>query len=528
MGRSMSEASVDALPAGVHVGASIFDPASKLYFQVTRRGNELFESVYGSNPAGEETFRHTEKIAYFLGSGVNGVACLIRKGNFLFQAPVAFYTKTHSWDLSPGYKGHDIGFSRAISARCITCHSGLPQPVPDREGLYKDPPFKELAIGCENCHGPGQLHMAARMKGEPVSGDVDPTIVNPGKLPTWLATNICMYCHEDGDAQVLRPGKSFLDVRPGVPLDDVVALFKLRPARGSAAGSELLDRYGELLASKCFYSSGGRLGCVTCHDPHTRLAPAEAVAFYRAKCLSCHTDKSCGLPLQTRLSQNPADDCAVCHMLKQDVSIPHSSVTNHRIVATRGEPYPEFLFQPQTSGAGDLIHLDAVPVTENVAPAPLMLLQAYRQVLFSTREPKYMEDYLATLGQLATTQPDDPAVLSALAFKAALGRKPAGMEDAIEFLKKAVALGTTDPVDYSVLGELLLARHRPTDAIGVLRAGLSLDPIYIPYYELLANSYMKTGDVEHAGEIINQGLQQFPENHVLRELQEKIKEGGRP
>jgi predicted Zn-dependent protease len=102
------------------------------------------------------------------------------------------------------------------------------------------------------------------------------------------------------------------------------------------------------------------------------------------------------------------------------------------------------------------------------------------------------------------------------------------MEDAIEFLKKAVALGTTDPVDYSVLGELLLARHRPTDAIGVLRAGLSLDPIYIPYYELLANSYMKTGDVEHAGEIINQGLQQFPENHVLRELQEKIKEGGRP
>ncbi len=528
MGRSMAEANGDALLALARSRASIFDPGSNLYFQVTRRGRELFESVYGSSAAGAETFRHTEKIEYSLGSGVNGIACLIRKGNFLFQAPVAFYTKAHTWGLSPGYKGHDTGFSRAITARCITCHSGLPQPVPNRDGLYRDPPFKELAIACESCHGPGQLHVEARMKGEPVSGDVDPTIVNPAKLPTWLASNVCMYCHEDGDAQVLKPGKSFLDVRPGLPLDNVVALFKLRPAPGSAATSELLDRYGELMASKCYYSSGGRLGCVTCHDPHTKLAPEESVAFYRAKCLSCHTDKSCGLPLKTRLGQSPANDCAGCHMLKQDVSIPHSSVTNHRIVATRGEPYPEFLFREATPGAGDLIHLDAVPGAENVAPAPLTLLQAYRQVLFSTREPKYMEDYLAILAHFAGAQPADPAVLSALAFQAALGRKPAGMDEAIEFLKKAVALGTTDPVDYSVLGELLVARGRPSDAIGVLRAGLSLDPIYIPYYELLANAYMKTGDVKHAGEIINQGVQQFPESHVLRELQEKVREGGGP
>jgi hypothetical protein len=446
----------------------------------------------------------------------------------LFEAPVAFYTKTQAWDLAPGYRGHDTGFSRAISARCITCHSGRPQPVAGREEYYQDPPFQELAIGCENCHGPGQLHVQARTQGEAVSGSIDDTIVNPAKLPVWLASNICMYCHEDGDAQVLKPGKSFLDVRPGIPLDNVVALFKLRPVKGSAVTSELLDRYGELMASRCYYSSEGRLGCVTCHDPHRKLPPQEAVAFYRAKCLSCHTDKSCGIPLPARLAENPHNDCAGCHMLKQDVRIPHSSITNHRIVTKRDEPYPDFLLRPATPGAGDLIHLDPVPDTENAAVAPLTLLQAYRQVLISTRDPKYMQDYLATLDHLASAQPDDPAILSARAFRAALGREPAGMDEGIQLLQQALAQGTTDPVDYTLLAELLAARHRASEAIAVLQTGLRLDPIYIPYYELLATSYLKLGNLEHAGKVIKQGLQQFPESRVLRELQEKLREGGGP
>jgi hypothetical protein len=528
MGRSFAEASATSLPNGVPSRFETLDPGSNLYFQVSRRGQGLFQTVYGSDATGKETFRRTEKIEYSMGSGVNGIGYLIRKGNFLFQAPLAYYTKTNGWGLAPGYRGHDVGFSRAINARCITCHSGRPQPVANRNGFYKDPPFQELSIGCENCHGPGQLHVEARTKGDPVSGSIDPTIVNPVKLPMWLASNICMYCHEDGDAQVLKPGKSFVDVRPGVPLDDVVALLKLRPAPGAAVKSELLDRYGEMMSSKCYHSSGGRLGCITCHEPHSAPPRQEAVAFYRSKCLSCHTDRSCGLPLAARLRENPGNDCAGCHMLKQDVHLPHSSITNHRIVATPGEPYPDFMFSPATSGRPDLIHLNAIPGAENASLSPLTLLQGYRQIMFSTRDPKYMENYLGVLDQLATPQPGDPAVLSALALKASLDRKPAGMDQAIQLLRQAIALGSTDPVDYSLLAQLLASRHRSSEAIPVLQAGLSLDPYYIPYYELLAKTYINMGNLGQAGEVTKQGLEQFPESHVLRELRGKVRKDARP
>ena len=146
MGRSFAEASATSLPNGVPSRFETLDPGSNLYFQVSRRGQGLFQTVYGSDATGKETFRRTEKIEYSMGSGVNGIGYLIRKGNFLFQAPLAYYTKTNGWGLAPGYRGHDVGFSRAINARCITCHSGRPQPVANRNGFYKDPPFQELSI----------------------------------------------------------------------------------------------------------------------------------------------------------------------------------------------------------------------------------------------------------------------------------------------------------------------------------------------------------------------------------------------
>lgn len=524
MGRSMS---LPINSANLYPIASspVFDGASHLYYQVTRKGMNIYQSVYGLGDDGEETFRHTERLAFAIGSGVNAVGFIVRRGDYLFQAPLAFYEKTRTWDLAPGYRGHDIGFSRAISTRCIACHSGIPQPISGRTGLFSSTPFQELAIGCENCHGPGQLHVKAHQSGEQVSPNEDRTIVNPAALPTWLASNICMSCHEDGDAQVLKPGKDFLDIRPGIPLDDVVALFKLRPTSGSAPQSELLDRNGEMISSKCYDSSGGRLNCLTCHEPHHEPPPQEAAAYYRDKCLSCHTDQSCGLPLKIRREGMPPNDCVGCHMLKQDLRLPHSSITNHRIVVTRDEPTPEFLIRPVASGPPGLIHLDAIVGAENAPPSLITLLQAYRQVALSTKNPNYVEHYLTVLDRLAITQPDNPVVLSALAQRAALGGTPGGMDKAIQFLNQALASGSNDQGDHLLLGELLASRHRPSEAIVVLRGSLLLYPYYVPYCRLLADSYISIGDLGRAREVIKQGLQQSPESRILREFQEKLGEG---
>ena len=78
----------------------------------------------------------------------------------------------------------------------------------------------ELAIGCENCHGPGQSHVAAAQMGSPLG-----SITNPAKLSSWLADNICMSCHQTGDARVLQSGKIYRDFRPGTELDDTLSIF---------------------------------------------------------------------------------------------------------------------------------------------------------------------------------------------------------------------------------------------------------------------------------------------------------------
>ena len=110
-----------------------------------------------------------------VGTGANGFSYLVQRGDYLFQAPLSFYSKNGSWDLSPA---HELGFDRPIVTGCIVCHSGQPQPVANRNGLYRHP-FKELAIGCERCHGPGQLHVEAHTKGTPQGSGADRSIVNP-------------------------------------------------------------------------------------------------------------------------------------------------------------------------------------------------------------------------------------------------------------------------------------------------------------------------------------------------------------
>jgi hypothetical protein len=61
-------------------------------------------------------------------------------------------------------------------------------------------------------------------------------IVNPARLTPYLADNICMACHQTRDVRVLKPGKTYQDIRPGYPLDTLSILMIPRtrgiPLRG--------------------------------------------------------------------------------------------------------------------------------------------------------------------------------------------------------------------------------------------------------------------------------------------------------
>jgi len=251
MGRSMALPSQTPQLDNASVPITIFEKKLNRHFKVFRQGNDIYESEYGLLAEGTQTFNHTEKIDFVIGAGRVGFTYVVRRGNYLFEAPVSFYSKTGTWELSPGYDSQDYGFARPILPECAACHSGLPQPVPNRDGEYRDPPFRELSIGCENCHGPGALHVEERVKGLLLAGDLDSSIVNPAKLPPWLADNVCMSCHQGGDARILQPGKKFGDFRPGMPLDNALAIFKIPLSRERLVESPLLDHYSSMFLSKC-------------------------------------------------------------------------------------------------------------------------------------------------------------------------------------------------------------------------------------------------------------------------------------
>ena len=345
------------------------------------------------------------------------------------------------------------------------------------------------------------------------------SIVNPAKLKPWLADNICMSCHQTGDAMVLRPGKDYRDFKPGMPLDDTLAIFMVPPRRDSPQ-TDLLEHYFSMALSKCYRSSGGRLSCITCHDPHVEPPKQEAPAEFRAKCLECHNEKSCALPVAVRQHKTPPDDCAGCHMPKRQVqTIAHTVLTNHRIVAQAEEPYPDAAFHMASPQTPDLVHLTAIPGKQDEPISSLLLLQAYEQLM--TPNPEYRGRYFALAKQLESTNPTNVDVLEALA---ALALEQKDDARAIEYFSGAVKNGSTSPQSYEQLATLLVRAKRFSEALNVLESGIKLLPYDATLYRLLGISYLSLGKNEEARGLLRQAVQTFPQDRALRQLQKDSEE----
>jgi hypothetical protein len=514
MGRSMSEITF-ALLEKIPTSASVTDDRLHRHLNIHTDSGKLYQSEYATGEDGKEMFRETREVNWIIGSGANGFGALLKRGDFLFEAPLSFYSKTQSWALSPGYEFGDYGFNRPILPGCITCHSGQPQAVLNGSGRFLDPPFRELAIGCENCHGPGKAHVREMQEGDSTTGNSGAThsIVNPAKLEPWLADNICMSCHQTGDAMVLKPGKDYRDFKPGAPLDDTLAIFMVPPRRDSPQ-TDLLEHYFSMILSKCYRSSGGHLGCITCHDPHVEPAKQEAPAYYRAKCLSCHNEKSCALPIAIRQRKTPADDCAGCHMPKRDVqTIAHAVLTNHRIVAQAEEPYPDAAFHMTSPQLPDLVHLTRIPGKRDEAISPILRLEAYSQLM--TPNPEYRGRYFALAKQLEPRNPANVQVLEALA---ALSQEQKDDPSTIRYLESAVQNGTASPETYEQLGSLLARAQRYREAVDVLDRAVKLLPYDALLYRLLGASYLSLHKNAEARALLEQGVQIFPQDQTLSKL----------
>jgi hypothetical protein len=542
MGHSLTRVTPDYLKT-LPLPASFYDPKLNHHYEVRAENNKLYQTEYQTDAgpnAGNEIFRNTKEIEWIVGTGENGFGALLRRGDYLFQAPLSYYSKAAEWNLSPGYQNGDYGFNRIIQPGCIYCHSGRPQPVAGYSGKYAEPPFTQTSVGCENCHGPGSAHVQAMGEGQETSSGpkasagkaADPTIVNPERLTSQLADDICMSCHQAGDTRVLQPGKTYQDFRPGQPLDKTVAVFQIPPTREHPPDSDHVEHYYSMSLSKCYRAThdgaaaslpaSKQLRCISCHDPHVEPTKAEAPAYFNAKCMSCHTTASCTAPKAARQATTPADNCVGCHMPKRDIRvISHSSATNHRIIASPDEPFPDVTFEQTTAAMPDLIELNAIGQRgSNATPPPALIrLQAYAN-LEATR-PQFHAAWLKTLTELETADTENAITQAALGHRDLQNHS---FGSAIDHLQHALRLDPLQPNVYVDLSEAQDQSGLTEDSIASARKAVELDPFVGVLQKTLVYRLIQGKHYEEAQALMEKYLGNFPEDDQMRKMLAMVKE----
>ncbi len=304
--------------------------ASGLEYTVERRGETLWHREAMPRSDKSPAVQLLAETSFAIGSGQQGQSFLVDRDGRYYQSPISWYVHDKAWNLSPGFEKHNQHFGRVIAQECLFCHCNEAHVEADTINHFEPKSAHLEPIGCERCHGPGELHIAAHENGS-VGDGVDRTIVNPRHLTPQPREAVCEQCHLQGEARIVHEGVSPWDFRPGLPLDQFVSVF-VPPATG-AGSRKAVSHVEQMHQSHCFQASGGKMGCIICHDPHVLPSPRKRESWYRGRCLQCHTEKSCSLSQEERHQQSEADSCIECHMPRGDSSnIAHTSITDHRIV----------------------------------------------------------------------------------------------------------------------------------------------------------------------------------------------------
>ncbi len=266
---------------------------------------------------------------------------------------------------------------RAVwNTSCIKCHATFGQPGLDEAGI-PDTKVAELGIACEACHGPGAAHVLAnsnpaRRYALHLSGQDDPTIINPGKLSAERSSEICGQCHSvlaitpDRYAKWrkvgydYRPGDSLHDTRPPVrrpPGDEGLSpqeVFRYDLVAWFDGCMRVPREYSNFLNSPCYQ---GELSCLSCHsmhggDPNGQLRPD---LTDDEACLQCHE------ALRERVAEHThhpiestGSSCDNCHMPHTTYAL-FKAIRSHTIGASPSLGESVFGRRPN---ACNLCHLD--------------------------------------------------------------------------------------------------------------------------------------------------------------------------
>mgnify|MGYP002021117507 FL=1 len=191
----------------------------------------------------------------------------------------------------------------------------------------------EWNVGCEACHGPGSVHNLSQTAN---------TIVNPARLDSVLADDICIQCHSQGQPKENPIDGRYYDWPVGfAPGNRLSEFWELE---GPHLGEETFTHWPEGSAHKNrmqgndyvqsqMYVKG--VTCYGCHDVHGTDHEADLLAPGNDVCLSCHGPQLQAGPRGsvTYHTQHEADGdgsvCVACHMPEIARTIGDVNVRSH-------------------------------------------------------------------------------------------------------------------------------------------------------------------------------------------------------
>ncbi|HVP39599.1 MAG TPA: DmsE family decaheme c-type cytochrome [Candidatus Saccharimonadales bacterium] len=170
-------------------------------------------------------------------------------------------------------------------------------------------------VGCESCHGPGSLHVAAGGNAD------DPGFKSIRNLKTMKAADasaVCRTCHTGGEQFYWDHG---VHARNDVACVDCHTIHHSKPGKTSALlpNPDInqvclrchTDRRAQMARSAHMPLREGGMSCVDCHNPHGSPAPKQLrAASVNDLCYTCHADKRGPM-----LWEHPPvrENCLNCH-----------------------------------------------------------------------------------------------------------------------------------------------------------------------------------------------------------------------
>ncbi|MGA3235914.1 MAG: tetratricopeptide repeat protein [Bryobacteraceae bacterium] len=449
-------------------------------------GKERRELTYKDNR--EPAYKDSRELTYFVGSGASARSYLMAIDDFLYEAPATYYSRPGAWAPSPGYDRYSYPFlTRAIAPGCLQCHATGVQPIPGTQNGYQSPPFLESGVGCERCHGPGAAHAASGRRED---------IVNPAALPPEQRDSVCAQCHLSGEIRVDRAGKSMTGFTAG----DKLSAYTIAFVRAtSSPGMKVTSHVEDLAQSACSRSSGGRLWCGTCHDPHVVPTQAEKAAWFRSKCQTCHAPSVC----------QRGDNCIACHMPGTPVTdADHVVYTDHSI-PRRAQPRNR-----KPAASAPLVAFGGAP------SGPRDLGLAYAIVALREQNAVYGTRAFDLLREAERQDANEPQTL---AYLADLYKTRKDDQSAERLYRRLYALDPTQSSAPTNLGAYEMERGHNEEAIRLFQEALRISPALVLVRLNLAAALIRTGKTAEARTVLEKALQFNPSFTAAREMLDRIR-----